>query len=255
MQARVDNAHTWPTCRSGMSARLRAFIVISVAIHLLLLLGHSDKPMMRIDSQLGSSAIHVSLGDLSAPTKQAQATAPDIEQQHQNINTAQDSLAPATAPRSNRPEKKAPVTEITIADNEFATQAVQRMPATAQTSGAKQSGEEPTNATAQPNSEAQRNFLLGQVHNLLSRHLQYPLRARRRGWEGEVLLGFHVDHQGLLGNIHLARSSGYASLDRSAINALRKVKTIPLQQGDATLETGFRPMDLQLPVIYQLHEG
>jgi protein TonB len=134
-------------------------------------------------------------------------------------------------------------------------EAVHHLPAATQNSSPKENTEQTANTSTETSNEAQRNFLLGQVHNLLSRHLQYPLRARRRGWEGEVLLGFHVDHQGLLGNIHLARSSGYASLDRSAINALRKVKTIPLQQGDATLEAGFRPMDLQLPVIYQLHEG
>ena len=105
-------------------------------------------------------------------------------------------------------------------------------------------------------SDSQRNFLLGQIHDQLSRHLNYPQRARRLGWQGEVLIAFHINREGQLGNIRLAHSSGYTLLDRSAMAAMHKVKTIsPLTQSGLPHQPGWQAMDLQLPVVYQLREG
>lgn len=98
--------------------------------------------------------------------------------------------------------------------------------------------------------EAQENYLLGEVRNYLSRYLVYPSRAKKRGWEGEVLVGFKVDAEGRLASVHLTRSSGYSLLDDSALAAMNKIETIPL------VETRrFLPMELELPVLYQLREG
>jgi protein TonB len=88
------------------------------------------------------------------------------------------------------------------------------------------------------------------VRSLLTQYLNYPPRARKRGWEGEVLVGFRVDADGRLGNVHLARSSGYSLLDESALAALSRIGIIPL-----TGSPHFTPMELQLPVLYQLREG
>jgi len=251
MQARVDLVSPWPASQHGMSARLRAFIIISLAAHFLLLLAYSDKPVTRFDSQLGSKAIRISLSDMPAPTKQVQVTPPDIPRQHHNSNIAQNHQMSAQATWSSTARETVSATDTVFASSRAAAEAAQDLSSTT-----KENTEQSANTSTEISSKAQRNFLLGEIHNQLSRHLQYPLHARRRGWEGEVLLGFHINREGLLGNIHLARSSGYALLDRSAINALRKIKTIPfMQQSDSTLEAGFQPMDLQLPVIYQLHEG
>ncbi len=45
---------------------------------------------------------------------------------------------------------------------------------------------------------------------------QYPLVAKRRGWEGETLLTLHVDARGRVAKATVARSSGHAILDRAA---------------------------------------
>jgi protein TonB len=48
----------------------------------------------------------------------------------------------------------------------------------------------------------------------------YPTTARRRGWEGEVLLLVNVTAQGEVYNVTVNHSSGYQILDRAALNAV-----------------------------------
>jgi protein TonB len=52
----------------------------------------------------------------------------------------------------------------------------------------------------------------------------YPSTARRRGWEGEVLLLVDVTAQGEVCNVTVSRSSGYRILDRAALNAIYRWK-------------------------------
>lgn len=115
-----------------------------------------------------------------------------------------------------------------------------------------------TDDTAQPSSdqlasqlEEQRNYLLGELQNQLSRYLSYPLLARRRGWQGEVMVAFDINVIGQLNNIRLAHSSGYSVLDHSAVTAINKLQQISLPDTLGRLQA----MELQLPVRYQLHEG
>lgn len=90
-----------------------------------------------------------------------------------------------------------------------------------------------------------------QVKQALRRHLHYPYIARRRGWDGKVLLGFQVNRQGRLINIHLSKSSGYAILDNSALSAMQQINKItrmPPLLPEIT-ET------LSIPVIFELTQG
>ncbi len=48
----------------------------------------------------------------------------------------------------------------------------------------------------------------------------YPSTARRRGWEGEVLLLVNVSARGEVFKVTVSRSSGYQILDRAALNAV-----------------------------------
>jgi protein TonB len=50
----------------------------------------------------------------------------------------------------------------------------------------------------------------------------YPLLARRRNYEGTVMLDVLVRQDGTVGSIRLARSSGHRSLDQSAMRGVRK---------------------------------
>ena len=85
----------------------------------------------------------------------------------------------------------------------------------------------------------------------LARHFDYPLVARARGWQGTVLLGLRVESNGRLENVHLERSSGYAVLDRSALNSLSRLGYLT----EAVAWLNGRSLDMQLPVIYRLVEN
>lgn len=82
----------------------------------------------------------------------------------------------------------------------------------------------------------------------LARHFYYPAIARARGWEGEVLLAFRVQHDGYLQATRVARTSGFVALDRAALHSLRRVERIA-QASDWRLG---RDLDMQIPVIYRL---
>lgn len=95
-----------------------------------------------------------------------------------------------------------------------------------------------------------RSWAVSQLLGDLRRHFEYPLLARRRGWEGTVWLSFVVAPDGELERIHVARGSGYDALDRSALTALRRIGNLP----EARTRLGGRALELELPVIYRLSE-
>lgn len=51
----------------------------------------------------------------------------------------------------------------------------------------------------------------------------YPVQARRRAHEGDVVVAFRVNRGGNINNIRIVRSSSSRSLDRAAINAVSSV--------------------------------
>lgn len=92
------------------------------------------------------------------------------------------------------------------------------------------------------------SYLLGELHTALARHLRYPALARQRGWEGTVLLGLTVEPDGQLERVHVARSSGYDVLDRSALHAARRIGRLT----EIGARLNGRATDVSLPVIYRL---
>lgn len=104
-------------------------------------------------------------------------------------------------------------------------------------------------------------FDIKQASSVVSQHLiqkireefNYPILAKRRGWEGEVLLGFDLSGDGNINNVEVLRSSGYALLDRNASKTLSNIGTI----NPVTLRqlnwAGIH--QLQLPIIYRLNRG
>ncbi len=87
-----------------------------------------------------------------------------------------------------------------------------------------------------------------QLLSELARYFVYPEIARQHGWQGAVLLGFQVLADGRLDGIHVARSSGYHVLDRSAENALRRVERVA--EADQWLRG--HALNMEMPVIYRL---
>ena len=56
---------------------------------------------------------------------------------------------------------------------------------------------------------------------------EYPGLARSRGQEGVVLLAAEVLRDGTVGQLRIEKSSGYALLDQSALNSVKKWKFSP----------------------------
>jgi len=75
----------------------------------------------------------------------------------------------------------------------------------------------------------------------------YPQEARKRGYEGEVLLRVEVLSNGWVGEIEVKRSSGHDILDRSAIQAVKQWKFVPAQKGETPVSVW-----VIIPVIFQL---
>lgn len=94
---------------------------------------------------------------------------------------------------------------------------------------------------------ALRASIKGRLQRQFAHHFNYPLLARRRGWQGEVLLAFRLEADGRITDARVDRSSGYSLLDRAALTSLGKIERIEMGAS-----TGFT---LQLPVIYRLQEG
>lgn len=68
----------------------------------------------------------------------------------------------------------------------------------------------------------------------IERHKRYPLRARKKGYQGEVLVLFTVLRNGTISGIEIAGASRWAVLDRAAAGAVRKLgrfKPIPPRLG------------------------
>lgn len=84
---------------------------------------------------------------------------------------------------------------------------------------------------------------------LLADYFHYPLLARRRGWEGRVVLRIDVSAEGEVSNIRVAQSSGHPVLDDSARQAMTRVGAA------ATLAAGPAIAGLEIPVIYRLRDS
>lgn len=61
---------------------------------------------------------------------------------------------------------------------------------------------------------------------------EYPEFARRRGWEGTVVLRVHVRATGVPSEIQVQQSSGRDVLDAAAAQAVRRWTFVPAKRGD-----------------------
>lgn len=60
----------------------------------------------------------------------------------------------------------------------------------------------------------------------------YPRLARRQGHQGKVVLRVYVTAAGAAEQVEVRSSSGFATLDQAALNAVRRWRFVPARQGD-----------------------
>jgi protein TonB len=75
----------------------------------------------------------------------------------------------------------------------------------------------------------------------------YPAAARRRGYEGTVVVEVLVSKEGRVQNLRLFQSSGYALLDQAATTAVKRWLFEPGKAGDENIE-----MWVKVPLRFQL---
>lgn len=71
--------------------------------------------------------------------------------------------------------------------------------------------------------------------------------ARRRGWQGTVMVEVWLDANGEQIKRDILQSSGYALLDQAALRSVARNQFVPY-----TINGVGRPARLHLPVIYTL---
>jgi TonB family protein len=119
---------------------------------------------------------------------------------------------------------------------------------TGQPAVSKQTG---TDITQTRNLEADMlDSLRSAVYSELQANFSYPRRARLRGWEGTVVITLRILPDGKLTDIRVAGSSGISTLDRAAVNSLRKV-SVP--QVVAWMDG--KELAMTIPVEYRLTDG
>ena len=77
----------------------------------------------------------------------------------------------------------------------------------------------------------------------------YPMIARRRGYEGTVVLMVEVLSDGRVGSLRIEKSSGYSCLDESALKAVEKWMFIPGRRGDISIT-----MWVSVPIKFELKD-
>jgi TonB family protein len=78
----------------------------------------------------------------------------------------------------------------------------------------------------------------------------YPGAARQRGYEGDVLIAAEVRADGRIGAVRVKRSSGYASLDNSALEAVRAWRFEPARRMGASVDAW-----VEIPIRFKLSPG
>jgi len=203
---------------------LLSFAIASFALHLLLLTGLKKAADIAATPYLGLPWVNVQLEDLSGHTPSLSSktvttahTLPDRAKdalQAADIQTSVSGMLPFLDRTDNATDHRLPMAE----------------------------GE---------SRAVIRNQLLGLLQTRLSRYLVYPPLARSRGWEGTVLLGLRMESDGHLEKIRIERGSGYAVLDDSALNSLKRLGNLV----EARVWLEGHSLDMQIPVIFKLIEN
>lgn len=75
----------------------------------------------------------------------------------------------------------------------------------------------------------------------------YPSEARRRGWEGRVLLSVEILENGRPERVTVKQSSGYSVLDEAAMGAVRRWTFIPAQRDGQPIRSL-----AEVPIVFSL---
>lgn len=241
--------------------RLATALIAAMGLHVLLLMSLLPEQHVVEPEIKGSGMVTVSIVRSSPPVTEAVAgpveepiTVEQVEKQQVQVQEVVEKpllvpeIQPAV-PRTVRDRKKVPVQPVpAILEEQKNTSPVKSVvsPATHET--------EPAAATA----AVDEPFALPEQETLRSpepiEHLNlppaYPSLARKRGWQGTVLLEVDVQSNGMVESIQIKKSSSYELLDKKAFEAVAKWRFSPgLKDGIPV------SMKVLVPVHFLLQEN
>ena len=85
------------------------------------------------------------------------------------------------------------------------------------------------NKNTESNFKSNATYKIGSAKNP---HPTYPLIARKKGWEGRVLIQAEIDRKGNVSKIRVLESSGFKILDNASLETLKKWKFTPAKIGN-----------------------
>jgi len=91
------------------------------------------------------------------------------------------------------------------------------------------------------------NHLRQQLKQAIKARFTYPRIARRMGWEGLVGISLHIEDDGSLKQVHIARSSGHKILDENARKTIQSIGRIQIASN-----LSVQASDTEIEVLYKL---
>jgi len=82
------------------------------------------------------------------------------------------------------------------------------------------------------------------IKDIIHKHLIYPIKAKKMGWEGKVITSFIVSAGGYARDVKISKSSGYEILDENAIKAIKNASPFPKPPVEA---------QIIIPILYRLN--
>ncbi len=235
-----------PPARTGAGhGRLGRLLLLSLGLHLILFLGllalwphEAPQPL-----QAGGEGMVVRLAPVVARPDDASGLQQPDPAPAATTTTRETATPPLTATAETAITEPYPAQPIAHPAQPV-PQALSEAPTTAATDSVGDESATRDDETAQVADSALRSAMKLQMQDELARHFLYPPLARKRGWQGEVLLAFRLESDGSILDARIARSSGYGMLDRAALDSLGRVGRLhhPPPRGIA----------MELPVIYRL---
>ena len=227
---------------SRQDTHIARFVMLSAAVHAaVLLVGNRPEtnigtagPMVQVYMTYQSAAA----GPAAAATNPAARTPARQDRAHATTNRSTPVRTAATTDsrrHANAPRETTATQPATARQGGDARAPGQSAPAANGTEPARQSAEEQ---------------LRKRILQLVSSRFDYPVLARRKGWQGIVTLQVHIESNGRISSLQVKQTSGYPVLDQAAVQSLH-LASVP----DAEQWMQGQAIDIIIPVEYRLVGG
>ena len=92
------------------------------------------------------------------------------------------------------------------------------------------------------------NNMRKELNTEFKARFKYPMLARKRGWQGEVIIALNINRLGRIDEIAVKKSSGYRVLDANAIQTFREIGAVSSELQSRLNQSH----QLDIPIIYKL---